>query len=304
MARRKWSSVTVAMLFALVTLGLGESDPCTYNQQYCSCRMGEQRQGVCWDKLEGSNCRRRFCRPGWTCSCHKRTHLCRMSRRQAHMPSNPRATTKYAQCKTRVVYGAAKPVLKLGAILISISRKGSLADSCNQIAVFHNGHLIANFGKAGPKKLLAESEAVLRRREYYDKLELRPGDLIAFRFFDASYYCFMHYFRAVVDGTLISNLTPGVSLMYARKASDGWYRPEYDMANRMGTSESEKDLTKWIPLRLKTLTSGKSIQPNADYWAPADQSNADNRIQNYYYRMTLPDKIATTSTGTSTTKSK
>lgn len=252
--------------------------------------MGDNHSGTCWDMIDTVQCRKRFCRPGWTCSCYKRTHLCRMMRRSAHMPMNPREKAKISSCRTRTIYAASAPVLELGSVTISVSTVGSRADACNEVALFHNGNLIANFPKE-PSLVETEPVNVLKRREYYDKLELRPGDLVAFRFYSASYYCFRHHVSFVVNGKTITTDSPGVTMLYARKASDGWYLNDYDMRGRIANSESDPDLTKWLRPREKTITSGAIIIPNVDYWDTPDQSNPDRRISNYYWRISIPNNF-------------
>ncbi len=252
--------------------------------------MGDNHSGTCWDMIDAIQCRRRYCRPGWTCSCHKRTHLCRMIQRSAHLPLNPREKAKSSSCRTRTIYAPSAPVLKLGSVTISVSARGSLADACNEVALFHNGNLIANFPKE-PTLVKSQPAQVLQRREYYDKLELRPGDVIAFRFHAASYYCFRHHVSFVVNDKTITTDTPGVNMLYSRKASEGWFLKDYDMRGRIADSESDPDLKKWLRPRTKLLTSSTIIIPNADYWEAPDQSNTDNRISNYYWRISIPQNL-------------
>lgn len=252
--------------------------------------MGDNHSGTCWDMLDQVQCRRRYCRPGWTCSCHQRTHLCRMILRGAHMPLNPREKARISSCRTRTIYAADAPVLKLGSVTISISARGSRADACNEVALFHNGNLIANFPKE-PSLVETQPASVLRRRQYYDKLELRPDDVVAFRFHAASYYCFLHHVSFVVNGKTITSDNPKISMFYARRASRGWFLKDYNMNGKMAVSESDPDLTKWLRPRAKMLTSGLTITPKVDYWDAPDQSNPDRRISNYYWRIRLPNDM-------------
>lgn len=266
-----------------------------------SCKMGDNRSGRCWDRVgvrryQGKPpmpwCQSRWCRAGWTCSCHKRTHLCKVTTRRAYVPArlgdgkNPQA-----ECATRRVLVAERPVLMLGSMLLALSPSGISADACSQIAVFHNGRLIANFGR-DPNTARSRPSLLQRQRAFHDRLELRAGDVLAWRFVDASYYCFLHRVALRVNSFALSETSPGGYLLYARAASPGWFSRNIDLTGRIANSEKDRDLTKWLRPRSRMLATPRRVTPGVDFWSPPDQSNPDNRISNYYWRFQIPNELS------------
>lgn len=255
--------------------------------------MGDGRRGTCWDRIRPSTgdvskiiCRRRLCRRNWTCSCLNRTHMCRVHSHRSFLPVNKRnSKLGSAECTVRRIFSASAPILILGSLTLALSPVGVQADACTQLAVFHNGRVIANFGRLGEKQRDAKA---LRRLAYHDKLVLRPGDVIAWRFIDSSYYCFRHIASFVVNGVQLTSSSRGAYILYSRRASPGWYNKNFNLRGRIAADESDPDLTKWLRPRRRMISSGVLIQNGVDYWAPADPSNADTRISNYYWRLQVP----------------
>lgn len=69
--------LTVATIASVVHAEVGE---CRFDSDECSCKMGEENQGVCWDQIpeDPLNCKPRACNRGWTCACGGRTHVCKV----------------------------------------------------------------------------------------------------------------------------------------------------------------------------------------------------------------------------------
>ncbi|CAN8063456.1 unnamed protein product [Agarophyton chilense] len=136
----------------------------------------------------------------------------------------------------------------------------------------------------------------LKKREQHSLLELRPGDLVAFRFREASYYCYKHFTEMVINGTSLNSETLGFKTFYAREYSENWFMPSYKLTDE-NTAEDESDvnLRKFLPLRSKKLTSDTTVVPGNDYWEPRDDSNSDNKRSNWYFRIQVPDEIPSVS---------
>lgn len=72
------SSIVALTLAAVIARARAEVGPCRFDETECSCKMGDENQGVCWDQIPNDplNCRPRSCHRGWTCACGGRTHVC------------------------------------------------------------------------------------------------------------------------------------------------------------------------------------------------------------------------------------
>lgn len=178
--------------------------------------------------------------------------------------------------------------LVLGSLKIHISRAGVLANDCTQLAWWHNGELLGNHRNVSDMSANTVDDEVALR-ENHSMLELRPGDLVAFRFRESSYYCFKGLVDLVVNGTSMSTTSAGMKAYYTRIYAPDWYMPSFRLTpDRLGVDESESDTSKFIPFRTKRRSSNTTVLPGKDYWAPRDDSNLDNKRSNWYFRFEIP----------------
>lgn len=290
--RRIRAMITILTLVHMLTNVLGDSGSCRYDVDRCSCKIGEANQGVCWDRdpFFTGLCNRRFCRSGWTCSCHSRTHLCFRGYRGISSVAGEDVHKTQAPCVTKSIAVVSGQDIVLGSLRIHLSRAGVLANDCTQIAWWHNGELMGSRGVVNGISL-DNVDDELSAREVHSMLELRPGDLIAFRFRKSSYYCYKNLVEFTVNGTTISSVNSDVSTYYARKYSKDWYLPSKKFDQMVGVDESETDLTKFIPARTTKLSSNTAIIPGEEYWMPTDDSDADNKRSDWYFRVQLPETL-------------
>lgn len=137
-------------------------------------------------------------------------------------------------------------------------------------------------------------DAQLVRREDHSLLELRPGDLIAFRFRESSYYCYNHLTEMIVNGTAMSSMSTGVTTYFSRKYTKDWFMPSYQLdSSTTATDEEAAGPEKFVQLRRTKLTNGEVVVPGEDMWRPRRDSNADNRRSNWYFRVQLPNTLPT-----------
>lgn len=287
----------IFVISLLVTAVLSDSGLCRYDPYKCSCKIGAANQGICWDKVEGNPtmCNRRFCRAGWTCACAGRTHVCTRSDKVVNTLVNPAdKNLPTASCSPSPQPLVSSIKMSLGTLKIHLSTKGIAKDNCNQIAWWHNGVLLGNH-KLNKKVVTGEELVVAQKqRQEHDKLELLPGDLLAFRIKDGSYYCYKHLTEFVINGTSANSEMLGFNTYYARKHSVGWYMPTYVLDDtNTAEDESEEDRTKFLPLRLARLDSNETIISNVDYWEEVDQSKKDTKKSNWYYRIEIPEFLPT-----------
>lgn len=146
------ASAAVLLLSALVSAEVGE---CRFDSDRCSCKVGDANQGICWDPVSGSpgRCRRRFCNRGWTCACGGRTHVCYRSDRQALRVNEADKNAQEADCTSTAIQVSSSQEISLGDISLGISPKGAEANSCREIAWWHNGILMGNY-KPSTRKLI------------------------------------------------------------------------------------------------------------------------------------------------------
>lgn len=199
-----------------------------------------------------------------------------------------------ADCETSSRTMVSGRDISLGTLKIHISVAGVKANECTQISWWHNGVLLGNRGTVD--QISEADDATLNMelsaREDHSLLELRPGDLIAFRFKDGSYYCYNHFSEMVVNETHITSSMDVVSTHYTREFSEGWFLPSYELtAANTAADEGETDLKKFLPLRKTKLSTDTPLIDGIDYWEPRDDSNADNKRSNWYYRMQIADNI-------------
>lgn len=287
----------VTMLLAAcawLTFVNGDAGNCRYDVDRCSCRIGDANRGICWDSdpFTIGQCTQRYCRPGWTCSCGGRTHVCyRHYRRIQALTDAADVNKTRAPCKQTTALHVSALDIALGSVRIRVSRQGMLANDCTQMAWWHNGELLGNRGLV-PSISEDNVDAEVSARQDHSMLELRPGDLIAFRFLQSSYYCYLHLTEMVVNTTTMNTLSQGVTTHYARQYSSDWYLPSYKLTQaNTGVDESETDLTKFIPLRTRKLSSGSIIIPGEDYWEPIDDTDPDNKRGDYYFRIQIPSEL-------------
>ena len=287
------SKFSFFVFVAILSLSTADFGTCRYDTDRCSCKMGAANQGLCWDTILGTTqCSQRPCRAGWTCACGGRTHVCSRGNRVANAPVHLEDAKKsVAECTTKTVPAVSSRQFSLGTVALYLSRPGMLANDCSNIAWWLDGELLGN-RKTVPGMSESNVDQELSDRENHSLLEILPGSLVAFRVKEGSYYCFKHLVDMVINGTHVTSSSPGVTVHYAREYTKEWFLPSYKLTpDNTAEDESETDLTKFIPLRPKTLTSDKPIKEGVDYWEPRDDSSADNKRSNWYYRVQVPDPL-------------
>lgn len=254
-----------------------------------SCKLGEENQGICWDRISGDTaegtCKSRYCRSGWSCSCSGRTHLCTVVNKTVNIIDGL-IDNDTAACHEEVLpRPSSKELLQLGSWRAEFSRKGMLANACNQISWYHNGEEMGNYG-LDPVITTANVDTELARRSEHTKLELKPGDLIAFRFKNASYYCYNHRSMFRVNGTVIDTSTSGTQTWFAKTFSPNWFSPSF--APTSASDETSAGLKDFIPLRTATRNSDGTVAivPGTDLWEP-DDGSLDHQTSNFYFRIQL-----------------
>lgn len=279
--------IWLSMALSIATVANAEFGACRFDVDKCSCKIGAANQGTCWDPVPGvtGQCKSRSCKAGWTCACGGRTHLCTKGSRNAFRVADADKTKSEAACNQQTISAVAGRELELGSFTPRLSRKGVAANACNEIAWWHQGELMGNY-KSIPDLTSAGVDDALAVRQDHSLLELRPGDVLAFRFRDASYYCYTHLSDLIVNATTLTTEDDGFEVLYARKFSKDWFLP--NAAISIGVDESETDLTKFIPPRT-TMFNGKGIVPGEDNWAPASEGGEDHRASNWYWRIKVPE---------------
>lgn len=292
------TELVTLITFLLVTFCLTNADfgPCRFDDDLCSCKIGDANQGTCWDKIVGQpgSCKKRFCLAGWTCACSGRTHVCTKGLKPVNALVNPTdISLSTADCQTNSRAMVAGRDIVLGTFRIHLSKAGSGANDCTQIAWWHNGVLLGNRG-LDPGMSTATIDNELAARERHSLLELRPGDVLAFRTKEGSYYCYKHFSEMVVNGTSITTSMASVTTHYSRGYTKDWFLPSYKLtAANTAADESEPDRQKFLPLRTTKLASNEAIVPGQDYWKIRDDSNADNKRSNWYYRIEISSSLST-----------
>lgn len=179
---------------------------------------------------------------------------------------------------------SSEPLL-LGSWNAEFSRKGMLENKCNQISWFHNGEEMGVYG-LDPVITAANVDAELARRSEHTQFEFRPGDLIAFRFKDASYYCYNHRSMFRVNGTMIETGTSGTQTWFAKAFSPNWFSPSF--VPTYASAEDGAGIHDFIPLRTSTRNSNGTVPivPGTDMWEP-DDGSLDHQTSNFYFRIQL-----------------
>jgi hypothetical protein len=280
---RSYSVITLAIFIASVH---GYVQECRYDSDFCSCKMGELDRGVCWDMIPGNPglCSRRFCKAGWTCACGARTHLCPVGSRTSNVVAAEDQDKPVAGCSQKKFTSCRRPELTLGSVKASFSEKGTLSNVCSQVAWWHNGRIV-QVDQPEPNMSKENVREHMSTRSTHTLLELRPGDLLAFRFKAAAYHCFLGSIEMSVNGTRLTNTSPGVDIRYSRAFASDWFSPDFEPV--LGTDENDPNLNAWLPERSETV-DGIPITPGVDLWQPIDASNPDYKISDWYWRIQIP----------------
>lgn len=151
----------------------------------------------------------------------------------------------------------------------------------------------------------------LATRQDHSLLEIRPGDIVAFRFKDTSYHCYNHLTVFNIDGIAVDSRTAGFETRFARAHTDGWETKSFSPV--IDEVERDDNLASFIPLRknqlpkLETGTGvGPAIIPGADMWkAPAnvaagEEYDQNHKQSNFYFRIQIPATLSTPSNGPGT----
>lgn len=172
---------------------------------------------------------------------------------------------------------------------------------CTYVAWFLNGKLMGNYKP--PSSITAGSlSSELAIRQSHTLLELRPGDLIAFRFKDTSYHCYRHLTAFSIDGKVVDSTAAGFETRFARQHTDGWETPWFSPA--LDDVERSDNLASFVPLRKNQLPKteggsdvGPAIIPGADMWkAPAnvaagEEYDQNHKLSNFYFRIQVPTTL-------------
>lgn len=213
-----------------------------------------------------------------------------------NVAEKPNAMDDIATCAAQELSLVSGQEMELGSLHLGISFSGVREDNCNQISWWHNGIFRGEWPRVTGLSDAETSEALLDRSAH-TLLEIKPGDLFAFQFIDASYYCYKHFSRIYVNGLEVTTEMVGVSSHYSREYTPGWFEPAFHMnGTNVGIGESETDLRKFLPPRRTMLDSGAEILSGVDNWAPEDFSSRDHRSGNWYWRIQLPLDIPTSFT--------
>lgn len=163
MASYAFFVLAFAAIASVVSAEVGE---CRFDTNECSCKMGEENQGVCWDQIpeDPLNCRPRACNRGWTCACGGRTHVCKIGQITAEHNTGQavtmseitavnsasavqnvqqqfavrQATSLVRPCTPSARAAASTTDLKLGTIRFQYSTTGTLANKyVSFFKIFH-----------------------------------------------------------------------------------------------------------------------------------------------------------------------
>ena len=182
--------------------------------------------------------------------------------------------------------------IALGFISFGVSYQGFMANDCTRFAWFLNGK---QFMAMDDSMVVTSSTARTAHRDavYHDKLELKPGDVIAFRFKQASYYCFTNTVLMYVNGTYAYGFPSDrvkFEAYYNREPVQGWNSKDLVIGPDMSKpDEMYAGPTDWIPWRVKKLAPPQdAIADRASLWNPRNDNNLDDRRGNWYFRLRIP----------------
>jgi hypothetical protein len=195
----------MTLFAAALAIASGEFGDCRYDVDACSCKMGSASQGICWDEINGQTgrCSPRACKAGWTCACGGRTHVCSVAQMTSEHNTGEKTTYKEAMgdgssvqmskrkstmtrpCAKSSAPTASKTSLTLGSIKFGTSPNGVLNKGCHQLAWWHNGRLYGNY-KTNTSMTGETFSSTMLKMDDHSLLEMRPGDVVAFRFREGS----------------------------------------------------------------------------------------------------------------------
>lgn len=284
----------LALLHVSTLCVRAEVAPCVYDKSECSCKLGDAKSGICLDLVSGTDgsgtCKTRYCKSGWTCSCHGRTNLCGMKEGKAHIrdTTGGRSTVRRAigdivPCHSEGKLSAGSGVrLKLGSFFPKYSRTGLLDGQCKQLAWWVDGELVEVYGKEEISEDNIDEE--MFRRANNTLFPLKAGSVIAFRFKQASYHCFSSFASIVVNGTRLDTNNPTVKIRFNRAHVPNWFAPDANLT--YAEDEHTAAVTEFIPLRSHMLFDGSAIAKGEDTWKPPDGTE-DHKVSNFYFRIDM-----------------
>lgn len=293
MMRRANRVTCFLTLLVLATWSRAEVGPCIYDNDECSCKMGDATSGICLDLISGTDesgtCKARYCKAGWTCSCRDRTNLCSMAERQARVRDNagPQPAVRQAVGDEVACHSEAKrngghgTRVKLGSFFPKYSRAGLLDGQCKALAWWVDGNLIEAYE---PEITESNIDKEMFRRANNTLFPLKPGSVVAFRFKKASYHCFSSFAAFVVNGTLLDTNDPNVKIRFNRAHVPNWYALDVNLT--FAEDEHTASYTDFLPLRTQMLFDGSTIVKGEDYWKPSDGTE-DHKVSNFYFRIEI-----------------
>lgn len=284
----------IVVLLAAAAMVRAEVAECVYDNNECSCKFGDATSGICYDLVNGTEasgtCQARYCRAGWTCSCHGRTNLCLLTEKSARIrdgtgsgPTNRQVVGDTIPCHSEArLHAGNGERLRLGSFYPSYSRKGLLDGQCKQLAWWVDGNLIEVYGDDEITESNVDEE--MERRGNNTLFPLRPGSVVAFRFKHASYHCFNSFASLRVNGTAVDTNSPAIRVLFNRQHVENWSAPDANIT--FAEDELSADYKDFLPLRPQTLFDGTPIAFGRDNWKPPDGTE-DHKLSNFYFRIEL-----------------
>lgn len=284
----------IVVLLAFAAMAPAEVAECIYDNDECSCKFGDATSGICLDLVNGTDesgtCQTRYCRAGWTCSCHGRTNLCSLTEKSARIrdgtgsgPANRQVVGDTTPChsENRLHAGNGERLM-LGTFFPSYSRKGLLDGQCKQLAWWVDGTLIEVYGNEEITESNVDEE--MERRANNTLFPLRPGSVVAFRFKQASYFCFNSFATLEVNGTAVDTNSPKIRTIFSREHVHNWFATDANLT--FAEDELTAATTDFLPLRSQTLFDGSPIVYGTDNWKLSDGTE-DHKLSNFYFRIEL-----------------
>lgn len=162
----------------------------------------------------------------------------------------------------------------------------------------HNGVLMGNYKPSG-SMTQAKVASETKTRVDHSLLELRPGDLISFRFKDTSYYCYTHLTQFTINGITVDSRGAGFDTRFSREHTDDWFSKGFKPT--LASEEKDDNLRSFTPLRARMLPKvagssevGQVIVPGTDYYQPPTTGAAadqNHKLSNFYFRVQIPDAL-------------
>lgn len=195
-----------------------------------------------------------------------------------------------APCSSQQISVTANREISLGTLRLHISPKGAAANECLELAWWHNGELMGNYKPVDGMDASQTTEQ-LAIREQHSSLELRGGDILSWRFRDASYYCQKKRVDLVVNGTVVDLNTLGTEIRYSKGFTTDWFSPAFEPV--LGAGENETNVQMFLPLR-SVLSDGTAVTSDGDFYQDLDPTSPDHLPGNFYFRLVLPHNLTTT----------